>query len=1243
VIILSISSRWSKLCVLEQFWKRGGSLFSIDMGAFILVPLVSGRSTQNGFDGHLESILCRDSASFAVMNARKNLRSKPVRLCQDSNPSADSRSGVLQSLLDRLRPASSPNSKASTSRTIHPHPDLPKCDIPLPETLPSDLSSVPLPSHDGLLTGQLENGLAYAILRNGSPAGRIEAHLEVFAGSADELKHEQGLAHVVEHVAYMGNSARERLLNECAAQTNAYTDFHHTVFYASVDSEAPKRKSLDLALRALREVLLARAEPRRLEQERAAVLSEMTMVNTIEYRTECALLAALHSENRLAVRFPIGLEECIRSWTVDDVLAFHRRHYCPSNAVLYLVGDVEPERAAQLVAEIIGDVPRTRFSETLDKDFSSVLRGTLKASQSRAFPPIIHAFTGEPTSVKPSTVDDSDFDGNHSSEMSEAGEKIAVRPDSIISVFRHPLLQGFSLHVFSKKRIASMRSLEDLKRSVTQRIVAAALQIRFNVTSRGVLAGHPDAESGDNTGSAFNFVEFLQMDSAREACAVTSLDMVSAREMWPFAMRLGVTEMRRVGIHGITRSELERYSRAVLQEAAQFAAQADRLSNAHLVQDLMDSVATQSVFMRPEVLFQATAMALSSLTLEEVNQTAAEMCRHAMTQEDVSRSVLLKTANASKVPQDLFKPILVACVPTNGKFDVSDDELLDAWHAAQLEPVESGEEVIVPQDLLDPETKKSLLEVVRVLDAQRSSLLLREVASCETGITSAPFVLQYSLANGLRVNLLPAIGQPGRAHIRLASPGGRMVEALDQIGAVAVGARTLQEGGAFEPWSRQQVELFCVDNLIQVEIGATLEFFSMDIGFPTEMLSSALVLVNRILERKVLLEEDAMLRAKQAFEQSAGEVQRSLEDSSVERLLSQLSGNDPHILSIRHATLNKLTLDDVREAVFDHLTTSHCEISMAGDFGDNELPDMMKLYLGTVAPSQRKNTDGILKDNALPVPFSRDAIDTASKHFQRIDFEDTDERAIAFVSGICPSWWGYLRDGQTLVQGEEKSVDLNDQNAATLQRRSHPLFANSASALLQEVLNRKLFSALRETERLTYDAKFNILGSDRLHGAYYLAEVTAAPGTVSRALKVMIKTLRDVQTWSSITDGNIRSARRSVMSRHRSEIEKNAYLCELCTGMMMDCIPRKQISYIRELPLIADKIVPEDLQLVLQNVSLPSYSCAESEGSKCEDEDAETVSCVAVSSVNPALLQELERSGDQLPPPSRVGSTALSH
>lgn len=62
------------------------------------------------------------------------------------------------------------------------------------------------------------------------PSYRFEAHMEVHVGSIDEEEDEQGIAHMIEHVAFLGSKKREKLLGT-GARSNAYTDFHHTVFH----------------------------------------------------------------------------------------------------------------------------------------------------------------------------------------------------------------------------------------------------------------------------------------------------------------------------------------------------------------------------------------------------------------------------------------------------------------------------------------------------------------------------------------------------------------------------------------------------------------------------------------------------------------------------------------------------------------------------------------------------------------------------------------------------------------------------------------------------------------------------------------------------------------------------------------------------------------------------------------------------------------------------------------------------
>lgn len=156
----------------------------------------------------------------------------------------------------------------------------------------------PVGREKDLVVGELANGFKYVILPNKLPPGRFEAHLEVHAGSVDEGLEEQGIAHLVEHVTFLGSKKRENLLGT-GARANAYTDFHHTVFHvhAPVSNNSTGAKMLPQVLDALVEIAF---KPEflhtRIEKERKAVLAEAQMMNTIEYRVDCQVSHICHRE-----------------------------------------------------------------------------------------------------------------------------------------------------------------------------------------------------------------------------------------------------------------------------------------------------------------------------------------------------------------------------------------------------------------------------------------------------------------------------------------------------------------------------------------------------------------------------------------------------------------------------------------------------------------------------------------------------------------------------------------------------------------------------------------------------------------------------------------------------------------------------------------------------------------------------------------------------------------------------------
>ena len=212
----------------------------------------------------------------------------------------------------------------------------------------------------------LQNGLKYIIFPNKYRPNAFDAYLEILSGSAHEKNNERGMAHFLEHIAYMGNQAMNNLSSELGLRTNAFTDYHHTVYYTTCRPFSTIRNvskyPATTAVAGLASVLQAPIHPERLDAERAAVLSELSYVNTLSRRRETQILNDLHGDNMLPERSPIGLEADISRWTVDDLRSYQKRAYRPDNAVLYVVGDVDVGAVECAIANSFGGLSRVEES-----------------------------------------------------------------------------------------------------------------------------------------------------------------------------------------------------------------------------------------------------------------------------------------------------------------------------------------------------------------------------------------------------------------------------------------------------------------------------------------------------------------------------------------------------------------------------------------------------------------------------------------------------------------------------------------------------------------------------------------------------------------------------------------------------------------------------------------------------------------------------------------------------------------
>jgi hypothetical protein len=98
------------------------------------------------------------------------------------------------------------------------------------------------------------------------------------------------------------------------------------------------------------------------------------------------------------------------------------------------------------------------------------------------------------------------------------------------------------------------------------------------------------------------------------------LDLTTEPTTWKSAVQTAVMEIRRLGLFGLTESELVRYKQAIISEAEHSEAQADHTTNEDVLAELMEAQACGHVYMHPSQRLQATADALDSIILEDVNK-----------------------------------------------------------------------------------------------------------------------------------------------------------------------------------------------------------------------------------------------------------------------------------------------------------------------------------------------------------------------------------------------------------------------------------------------------------------------------------------------------------------------------------------------------------------------------------------------------------------------------------------------
>ncbi|KAL6494424.1 hypothetical protein OROGR_031224 [Orobanche gracilis] len=955
-----------------------------------------------------------------------------------------------------------------------------------------------LPSHPKLHRGQLKNGLRYLIMPNKVPPNRFEAHMEVHVGSIDEEDDEQGIAHMIEHVAFLGSKKREKLLGT-GSRSNAYTDFHHTVFHihSPTNTKDSEGDLLPVVLDALKEIAF---EPKflasRVEKERRAILSELQMMNTIEYRVDCQLLQYLHSENKLSKRFPIGLEEQIKKWDADKIRKFHERWYFPANATLYIFGDIdnisETVKHIEAVFGQSGSQTEPSIAHTtsafgamanflvpkLSVGLSSGLNqerlpGSLKQSKN---------FRKERHALRPPVQHDWSIPGSYTN----------AKPPQI---FQHELLQNFSINMFCKVPVNKVRTYGDLRNVLMKRIFLSALHFRINTRYQYFL------KKLQSSNPPFTSVELDHSDSGREGCTVTTLTVTAEPQNWRNAIKVAVQEVRRLKEFGVTNGELARYLDALLKDSEQMAAMSDNVTSLENLDFTMENDALGHIVMDQRQGHESLVALVGTVTLEEVNCIGAEVLE------------FLSDYGKSSAPPPAA---IVACVPKKvhidgigeTEFKIEPAEILAAIEAGLKEHIEAEPELEIPKELISSEQLQELR-----LQIRPSFIPVDDESKCIKVYDEDTGIVQRRLSNGLPVNYRISKSEANSGVMRLVVGGGRASESAEGKGAVIVGVRTLSEAGRVGNFSREQVELFCVNHLINCSLESTEEFISIEFRFTLrdDGMRAAFQLLHMVLEHSVWL-EDAFDRAKQLYLSFYRSIKKSLERSTAHKLMLAMLDGDERFVEPTPHLLQQLTLEKVKDAVISQFVSDNMEISIVGDFSEEDIESCILEYLGTIR--EIRGSERLQEYN--PIIFRPY---TADLQHQQVFLKDTDERACAYIAGPAPNRWGFTYEGKNHLEAVSRISDFgehkkfikfenfeqpgeleNAEKSLQGKLRAHPLFFAITLGMLQEIINSRLFTTVRDSLGLTYDVSFELNLFDRLKVGWYVISVTSTPEKVHKAV-----------------------------------------------------------------------------------------------------------------------------------------------
>ena len=225
--------------------------------------------------------------------------------------------------------------------------------------------TAPIPLDTQVTCGRLSNGITYYIRRNEKPEHRAELRLVVNAGSILENDSQQGLAHLVEHMAFNGTRdfKKQEIVDylesvgvRFGADLNAYTGFDETVYKLQIPTDTPAivEKGFDILENWAHLVSFDSVE---IDKERGVVVEEWRLGRGAGARIRDIQFPVIFKDSRYAERLPIGKMDVVEHCPYDTLRQFYKDWYRPDLMAVIAVGDFDKGRIEALIRKRFSAIP----------------------------------------------------------------------------------------------------------------------------------------------------------------------------------------------------------------------------------------------------------------------------------------------------------------------------------------------------------------------------------------------------------------------------------------------------------------------------------------------------------------------------------------------------------------------------------------------------------------------------------------------------------------------------------------------------------------------------------------------------------------------------------------------------------------------------------------------------------------------------------------------------------------------